>query len=436
MNKGIRIIGFLNFFACVLLGIWFTGCSQTSSISPVQKNSFIKYFGGGKDQQAGKVLQSADGGYVVVGSTNSYTIDGNYDQFVVKTDAYGNQLWSKTFGGKGNDFARDIKINPDGTGYVFVGDKTFAYPSVVSTNWSSLFNIRKISLNGDSLGSYYFGDTTLIAAPHGLNSGVSMALTNSNIYFSGYTNVLYAQTGITNVYIGKSDYSGNLVSNSVYGLSGGYSTVTGLFVDNTNRIFNSINIPTPDNANGVSIFSISESNFQGFNDIPVPALVAQNFGLGGIINQNVQTINDFKLVNSGGTGNVAFTGAFNGSLYVMLINQGLTLVTTSWTNIETGLSASYSEGKAIFSTSDGGFVVTGYFVNTANSNNGQDVFLIKLDASGKVSWSKSFGGTGNDEGVDVIQTTDGGYLISANIAFGTNNNVIGLIKVKSDGTLD
>jgi hypothetical protein len=120
----------------------------------------------------------------------------------------------------------------------------------------------------------------------------------------------------------------------------------------------------------------------------------------------------------------------------MLINQGLTLVTTSWTNIGTGLSASYSEGKAIFSTSDGGFVVTGYFVNTANSNNGQDVFLIKLDASGKVSWSKSFGGTGNDEGVDVIQTTDGGYLISANIAFGTNNNVIGLIKVKSDGTLD
>ncbi|MBY0425568.1 MAG: hypothetical protein K2Q22_08035 [Cytophagales bacterium] len=50
-------------------------------------------------------------------------------------------------------------------------------------------------------------------------------------------------------------------------------------------------------------------------------------------------------------------------------------------------------------------------------------------------WAKNFGGTSDDEGVDVKQTTDGGYIISANIGFGTNNNVIGLIKVKSDGTL-
>ena len=42
----------------------------------------------------------------------------------------------------------------------------------------------------------------------------------------------------------------------------------------------------------------------------------------------------------------------------------------------------------------------------------EDYWLVKLDASGAISWQKSFGFQGNDSGFSIIQTNDQGYLIS------------------------
>ncbi len=58
-------------------------------------------------------------------------------------------------------------------------------------------------------------------------------------------------------------------------------------------------------------------------------------------------------------------------------------------------------------TSDGGYIAVGY---TKSSGAGdRDVLLIKLDASGNLTWSKTYGTTTVDVGYDVIQTSDGGF---------------------------
>src|ERR1019366_5012276 len=76
------------------------------------------------------------------------------------------------------------------------------------------------------------------------------------------------------------------------------------------------------------------------------------------------------------------------------------------------------QANCIIQTTDGGFAVVG---STSSNNNsgevkghhgGEDVWVLKLDATGDTEWEKCLGGTGTDYGYAIIQTTDGGYAVA------------------------
>jgi Domain of unknown function (DUF5122) beta-propeller len=70
---------------------------------------------GGNNSECGRsVKETSDGNYVVAGWTDSYGA-GNEDVYLIKTNKYGNTLWTKTFGGEGNDLAYSIQVNIDGS---------------------------------------------------------------------------------------------------------------------------------------------------------------------------------------------------------------------------------------------------------------------------------------------------------------------------------
>ena len=77
-----------------------------------------KAIGGAGWEVGYSVWPAVDGGYVVVGVKNSPGAD--YDIYVVKTDASGQLLWEKTLGEKGCDEAYCIQQTDDG-GYIVVG---------------------------------------------------------------------------------------------------------------------------------------------------------------------------------------------------------------------------------------------------------------------------------------------------------------------------
>ncbi|MBA3647216.1 MAG: T9SS type A sorting domain-containing protein [Chitinophagales bacterium] len=74
---------------------------------------------------------------------------------------------------------------------------------------------------------------------------------------------------------------------------------------------------------------------------------------------------------------------------------------------------------SVLETDDGGFIAKGYTYSNdgdiSGNHGGQDVLVIKVDASGTIQWQKCYGGSGDDNGSGgaILQNSVGGYIFSA-----------------------
>ncbi|MCS6896019.1 MAG: OmpA family protein [Bacteroidia bacterium] len=76
-------------------------------------------YGAEGDEELNDVLRLSDGGWLLVGWTDSKSLShGKKDAFIIRTDALGKPLWQKAVGGIGNDMAFGAGIHPDGTLWV------------------------------------------------------------------------------------------------------------------------------------------------------------------------------------------------------------------------------------------------------------------------------------------------------------------------------
>lgn len=139
----------LQSISLVLFLVMIFGACDKESISPVnQELAFIKYYGHVAGQTGKDIARTVDGGYIVVGSTNSYTDRAESDIFVVKTDSLGNEMWSRSLGrpdanGSGSLLGSYVRYDeegvgvvvlPDEMGYTIVGNRTYVeYESSSST---------------------------------------------------------------------------------------------------------------------------------------------------------------------------------------------------------------------------------------------------------------------------------------------------------------
>jgi hypothetical protein len=91
-------------------------------------------------------------------------------------------------------------------------------------------------------------------------------------------------------------------------------------------------------------------------------------------------------------------------------------------------------GFSVQQTSDGGYIVagaTGSFVAES-----ADIFLLKTDANGNISWAKTYGGTDDDIAYSVQQTSDGGYIVAGETnSFRAGIYDIFLIKTDANGNI-
>lgn len=136
------------FLLAVLIG--FSSCQKDTISPPNQSTAFVKYYGHVASQVAADLLRTSDGGYILLGGTNSYTSGEEKDIFVVKTDSLGNEMWSSSFGkasvassptsGFRGDYLRFDEVGvrlaelPDGSMYTLACNRTYVvYPDASST---------------------------------------------------------------------------------------------------------------------------------------------------------------------------------------------------------------------------------------------------------------------------------------------------------------
>jgi len=109
--------------------------------------------GGTGDDQFFSVLVNSDGTIMVAGQTNSNDDDvsgnhGSTDLWLVKLDANGNKLWTKCYGGSGNEYTGTVQATSDG-GYVLTGSSGSTDGDIPGNNGGLDIVLLKLDANGN-----------------------------------------------------------------------------------------------------------------------------------------------------------------------------------------------------------------------------------------------------------------------------------------------
>jgi len=378
-------------------------CLLAVLCTPLQAQvTFLRTYGGPYSEDGYCVRQTADGGYVIVGSdyagminvwlirtdsrgetlwTRSYggtwevdigysvqqTVDGGYviadetycfgagrvDAYLVRTDAVGETLWTRTYGGERNDFGFSVWQTED-HGFAVAG-ATGSSGAGMSDAWL----IRTDSV-GETLWTRTYGDTLE-------NGARSLAPTfDGGFVLCGTTTPPGSRR--SDVLLIRTDSSGDTLWTRSFG--------------------------GPESEWGYSVQQTADSGF-------IAAGLTESYGAGDC---------DIWLLRTDAAGD------------------------TLWTRTYGGNSSEYSYPIATQQTRDRGYVIVG--ATGSYGAGGFDAWLIKTDSSGDTAWTRTFGGDSWDAGCSVQQTSDGGYAITGHTkSFGAGRYDVWLIKTDPEGNV-
>jgi hypothetical protein len=364
--------------------------------------TFEKTIGGDLNDYGNAILQTEEGGYIIVGNTYSFGALES-DIYIVKTTEYGDTSWTKTYGNSAADYGNDIIETGDGC-YIIVGI-TETYDDLYSAAY-----LMKIGENGDSLWtkSYWKGS-------------YCRALDIQKTKDGGYIVVGSLQTGspyTNNFFLLKTDSLGDSTWTRTYGgdeadraaavqqtSDGGY--IIAGYTESFGADSEDIYIVKTD-SNGVIMW---DETYGG---------AGSDYGT-GILNAPEDGFIIVGYTDSYGAG-------YDDCYLLRINNSGDSL----WAKTFGGWS--HDKAKAICMTDDGGYILVGNTNTYATDVHGYESYVIKTDGNGDSSWVRVYGGNSIDNFLDVIQTSDNGYIaVGFTSSFGLGSSKVYLVKMDENG---
>lgn len=352
------------------------GSSDFVMIPAVQ---WTQTYGGPGSEQASSVLQTADGGFLLVGSTDSFGA-GGLDMWAVKTNSRGVAQWNETYGGsgfagRGLDGALSALQTRDG-GFLLAG----------YTRSYGAGNIDMWAVKTDSRGRLQWSQ------PYGglASEHASSVLQTIDGGFLLVGSTISFGAGETDMWAVKTDSQGVAQWNQTYGgpnYDWGFSVL--LTTDGGFLLAGSTGSYEP------AGMWLVKTDSEG--------VVQWNQTYGGPVfdypSSVLPTADGGFLIVGSRMGELLTTDMW----VVKTDSQGV----AQWNQTYGG--ADDDRASSVLPTADGGFLLTG---STSSYGAGGDMWLVKIDGEGMAQWNQTYGGSNYDGALSILQTTDGGLLLA------------------------
>jgi hypothetical protein len=397
------------------------GCSNPEDVSPANKDTFVKYFGESLSNQGTALTQLSDGGFIF---TFTSTYSDKVSSTIVKTDHLGNTQWRRKFDGIE---LRAMALKSDA--FYFVGDSV---ENITLTGRDTKLFIMHTNTSGDVLNYSVFGDSD------GEEPFLNWSATDATLYKES------AGSPEKLVVLGEREKANGLIETILLQLDIESATLTADWI-------RSYELLTRSYTNGQHIFktkygklifgasavTATAENIDSYISIATvnPESQAISHDLYGQNSVNIYYMESItqSFFGFGVLGTIKNPNNTGGNLIFMKITEnGL---------IEEGSEVIFGKdgddtGNSIASSIDGGYITLGSISTTLNvGNGGTDFYLVKLNGTGQIEWESIIGGSGNERGSTIIQTTDGGYAFLGTTTL-QGTAMVTLVKTNGIGRLN
>jgi hypothetical protein len=402
-------------------------CLLATSLPAQPTIEWQKALGGTNSEEAKYIQQTADGGYIMTGTTLSNNGDvsvnhGASDFWVVKLNSFAVIQWQRTYGGTNHDRAYCIQQTSDG-GYIVVGQTESNDGDVSGYHGGKDFWVVKLNSTGSIEWQKTLGGS-------GWDQAWSVRQTSDGGFIvAGHSN---SKDGDPSGNHGELDFW--VVKLSEIGVIEWQKTLGGSLNDFAYAIHQTpdggyILTGEVDSANG------DVTGFHGNTDYWVVKLSS----LGAIEWQralgstSLDRANDVCLTTDGGCIVVGLAAANNGDVtgthggydyWAVKLNRSGDI---QWQKALGGSGEDFAQ--SIRQTTDGGYIIAGATQSNdgdvLDNDGGQDIWLVKLTGEGVIQWQKTLGGTQAEWANTIQQTSDGGYIV-AGFTWSNNGDVSGV----------